>query len=255
MARQGSTGAEVRAIQHALGLTIDGSFGAKTKAAVMDWQRANRLAIDGVVGAHTWSLLEKEVLHKELLPLKRAVFFDNVRSLFAGRLNQSQVDGLNALLDAVNGCRINEAAYMLATAYHETARTMQPIGEYGKGRKYDYGKRLKMSRQPYSDTQAIFYGRGYVQLTWYENYDKAGRLLGIDLLNKPELALDAAIAARIMREGMLDGWFTGKKLANYVGLRTANYVGARYIINGRDKAEQIAAQAVVFELALRKAKT
>lgn len=144
---------------------------------------------------------------------------------------------------------------MLATAYHETARTMQPIEEYGKGRKYDYGKRLKMSRQPYSDTLAIFYGRGYVQLTWYENYDKAGRKLGIDLLNKPELALDAAIAARIMREGMLDGWFTGKKLANYVGLRTANYVGARYIINGRDKAEQIAAQAVVFELALRKAKT
>ena len=94
-----------------------------------------------------------------------------------------------------------------------------------------------------------------MQLTWYENYDKAGRLLGIDLLNKPELALDAAIAARIMREGMLDGWFTGKKLANYVGLRTANYVGARHIINGRDKAEQIAAQAVVFELALRKAKT
>ena len=254
MAKMGSTGAEVRAIQHALGLQIDGSFGGKTREAVVNWQRENRLIADGIVGSQTWALLEKGLLHKELLPLNRAVFFDNVRGLFQGRLNQSQVDGLNALLDAVNGCRINEAAYMLATAYHETARTMQPIEEYGKGRGRDYGKRLKMSRKPYSDTLPLYYGRGYVQLTWYENYDKAGRLLGIDLLNKPELALDAAIAAKIMREGMIEGWFTGKKLNDYVGLRTADYVGARRIINGTDKANLIAGYAVAFELALRKAK-
>ena len=254
MAKMGSTGAEVRAIQHALGLQIDGSFGGKTREAVVNWQRENRLIADGIVGSQTWALLEKGLLHKELLPLNRGAFFDNVRGLFQGRLNQSQVDGLNALLDAVNGCRINEAAYMLATAYHETARTMQPIEEYGKGRGRDYGKRLKMSRKPYSDTLPLYYGRGYVQLTWYENYDKAGRLLGIDLLNKPELALDAAIAAKIMREGMIEGWFTGKKLNDYVGLRTADYVGARRIINGTDKANLIAGYAVAFELALRKAK-
>ena len=254
MAKIGSTGAEVRAIQHALGLQIDGSFGGKTREAVVNWQRENRLIADGIVGSQTWALLEKQLQVKESARLNRDVFFGQIRGLF-GRISQSQVDGLNSLLDAVGGCLINEAAYMLATAYHETAATMQPIEEYGKGRGKDYGKRLKMSRKPYSDTLPLYYGRGYVQLTWYENYDKAGRKLGIDLLNKPELALDAAIAARIMREGMIEGWFTGKKLNDYVGLRTANYVGARYIINGRDKAEQIAAQAVVFELALRKAKT
>ena len=253
MVKMGSAGAEVRAIQHALGLHIDGSFGAKTREAVVNWQHENRLIADGVVGAQTWALLEKQLQVKESAKIDRRIFFAQIRSLF-GRMNQSQVEGLNSLLDAVGGCLINEAAYMLATAYHETAHTMQPIDEYGKGRGRDYGKRLKMSRKPYSDTLPIYYGRGYVQLTWYENYDKAGRLLKLDLLRQPELALQADVAAKIMREGMFDGWFTGKKLGEYIGLRTADYVSARRIINGMDKAQFIAGYAVVFELALRKAK-
>lgn len=253
MVKMGSAGAPVRAIQHALGLHIDGSFGAKTRETVVNWQRENRLIADGVVGAQTWALLEKQLQVKESAKIDRGIFFIQIRSLF-GRMSQSQVEGLNSLLDAVGGCLINEAAYMLATAYHETAHTMQPIEEYGKGRGRDYGKRLKMSRKPYSDTLPIYYGRGYVQLTWYENYDKAGRLLKLDLLRQPELALQADVAAKIMREGMIEGWFTGKKLGEYIGLRTAEYVSARRIINGMDKAQFIAGYAVVFELALRKAK-
>lgn len=253
MAKIGSTGAEVRAIQHALGLQIDGSFGGKTREAVVNWQRENRLIADGIVGSQTWALLEKQLQVKESARLNRDVFFGQIRGLF-GRISQSQVDGLNSLLDAVGGCLINEAAYMLATAYHETAATMQPVEEYGKGRGKDYGKRLKMSRKPYSDTLPLYYGRGYVQLTWYENYEKAGKKVGVDLLNEPGFALSAPIAAKIMRDGMLEGWFTGKKLSDYVGLRTADYVGARRIINGTDKANLIAGYAVAFELALRKAK-
>ena len=253
MVKMGSAGAEVRAIQHALGLHIDGSFGAKTREAVVNWQRENRLIADGVVGAQTWALLEKQLQVKESAKIDRGIFFAQIRSLF-GRMSQSQVEGLNSLLDAVGGCRINEAAYMLATAYHETAATMQPIEEYGKGRGRDYGKRLKMSRKPYSDTLPLYYGRGYVQLTWYENYEKAGKKVGVDLLNEPGWALSAPIAAKIMREGMIEGWFTGKKVNDYVGLRTADYVSARRIINCMDKAQLIAGYAVVFELALRKAK-
>lgn len=253
MVKMGSAGAPVRAIQHALGLHIDGSFGAKTREAVVNWQRENRLIADGVVGAQTWALLEKQLQVKESAKIDRGIFFIQIRSLF-GRMSQSQVEGLNSLLDVVGGCLINEAAYMLATAYHETAHTMQPIEEYGKGRGRDYGKRLKMSRKPYSDTLPLYYGRGYVQLTWYENYEKAGKKVGVDLLNEPGWALSAPIAAKIMREGMIEGWFTGKKLGEYVGLRTAEYVSARRIINGMDKAQFIAGYAVVFELALRKAK-
>jgi hypothetical protein len=38
---------------------------------------------------------------------------------------------------------------------------------------------------------------------------------------------------------MTDGWFTGKKLANYFVGETADYVNARRIINGLDQADRI----------------
>jgi len=49
----GDEGADVTWLQTKLGIRADGSFGPATKAAVMAFQRANRLAADGVVGAAT----------------------------------------------------------------------------------------------------------------------------------------------------------------------------------------------------------
>jgi len=52
----------VRSLQYLLNargakLTVDGVFGAKTKAAVVAFQRAHHLPADGVTGAKTWSAL------------------------------------------------------------------------------------------------------------------------------------------------------------------------------------------------------
>lgn len=177
--------------------------------------------------------------------MNRKPFFDAVRSnLFGGVLDQSQVDGHNAILDVweadwADG-DLRWLAYMLATTYHETARTMQPIEEYGKGRGHPYGKRLKMSGVAYNDTENLFYGRGDVQLTWYENYEKAGKKLGQDFINHPELVMRPDNSAAIMFNGMTEGWFTGKKLADYFNQDAADWVNARRIINGLDKAELIA---------------
>jgi putative chitinase len=97
-------------------------------------------------------------------------------------------------------------------------------------------------------------GRGYVQLTWKANYRRASDECGVDLLSYPDKALDPAIAAKIMREGMTEGWFTGKGFSRYLpafGRATSQqYAQARYIINGTDKAQQIAAHAKQFEDAL-----
>jgi predicted chitinase len=41
-------------------------------------------------------------------------------------------------------------------------------------------------------------GRGYVQLTWDYNYRDAGRELGIDLVGDPDLAMDPAVAGRVL---------------------------------------------------------
>ena len=55
--RLGSRGAAVTALQKALHVTADGSFGSGTKATVVAFQRAHRLTADGVVGRATWLAL------------------------------------------------------------------------------------------------------------------------------------------------------------------------------------------------------
>ena len=58
----GSSGASVRQLQQALNkagysLDVDGGFGPRTQAAVLDYQKKNGLAVDGVVGSETWGSL------------------------------------------------------------------------------------------------------------------------------------------------------------------------------------------------------
>jgi len=190
--------------------------------------------------------------------MDRQKFYDYIRAnLFEGKLKPSQFEGINAILTECELISLDKRwiAYMLATAFHETAKTMQAIEEYGKGKKYDYGKKLKMSRKPYTTPDKLYYGRGFVQLTWYENYDNMGKILKVDLLNYPELALDKRIATKIMIEGMTKGAssfgdFTGKSLENYFNDKTTDWVNARKIINGLDKAELIAGYAKKFYEAL-----
>lgn len=191
--------------------------------------------------------------------MNKTSFYKIIRAeLFGGSLSQSQVSGIENLLKSFDDSCITDTrwkAYMLATAYHETAKTMQPIEEYGKGKGRPYGSKLKMSRTPYSTPDKIYYGRGYVQLTWYENYEKMGKLLNIDLLNHPELALEPDTAAKIMIEGMtkgesLTGDFTGVSLEKYFTETSTDWVNARRIINGLDSADKIAWEAKQFFTAL-----
>ncbi len=181
-------------------------------------------------------------------------FYDSVRvSVFRGKLKQAQVDSMDEIFsewDKRAVCDLRWLAYMFATVYHETAGTMQAIEEYGKGRGYKYGQKIKMNGKPYTTPNRIYYGRGFVQLTWYENYEAMGKRLKVDLLNEPELALDTRVATQILFEGMLFGLFTGKKLADYFLDNRADAYNARRIINGTDKAELIAGYYRKFHAAL-----
>lgn len=179
--------------------------------------------------------------------INRAQFYKNYRKQF-GPLKQSQVEGIEAVFNEWENQKLSDLrwlAYMLATDKHETADTYQPIEEYGKGKKYRYGKKVKHSGVQYIQPNKIYYGRGKVMLTWYENYELMGRLLGIDLLKNPELACTMDVAVKVMFEGMLRGSssvgdFTGKSLEQYFNDVINNPIGARRIINGTDKAELIA---------------
>jgi putative chitinase len=181
-----------------------------------------------------------------------AAFFAHMRGtrILGPDLTQSEVDGCVAILDACGaaGWGAGWTAYALATAYHETAGTMQPIKEYGRGKGRKYGTPGKHGQ--------IAYGRGYVQLTWDYNYEKADKKLGLGgaLTRDYELALKQDIAAQIMTRGMEEGWFTGKRLGDFLPRdgtgKLENFIACRPIINGRDKDRLIAGYAVEFQKAV-----
>lgn len=170
--------------------------------------------------------------------------FDVLRKELFKTLEQSQVDGLNYLTERCTEFQISypETAYVLATAYHETAATMLPIKERGSDT-------YLRSKKYYPHI-----GYGYVQLTWEDNFRRVGKLIGVDLLKHPEKALEKEIASEILIKGMVFGWFTGvgfhRKCPVY-RYNKLSYVRARKIVNGTDKAEKIAEYAMVFEKALR----
>jgi len=169
----------------------------------------------------------------------RQVFFDAVRgSIFHGSMTQQQVDGMNAILEAweVNprSDNLRHLSYPLATTAHETGFTMAPIEEYGKGSGQEYGK-------PDPETGQTYYGRGYVQLTWRDNYARADKELGFSNIDSlewhAERALEHYVAANVMFEGMTYGWFRsdaeGRQcLARYFNDEVDDSYGAREIING-----------------------
>jgi len=180
--------------------------------------------------------------------INRKYYYDSVRgSLFSGSMSQKQVDGQNALLDYGEMLAWDDRwlAYLLATTYHETALTMQPIAEYGKGKGKPYG-------QPAGPYNQVYYGRGFVQLTWYENYQKQDVKLKLNqqLVKVADTALDLQIATQIIFGGMQDGDFTGVGLGKYINDQQTDYYNARKIVNGLDQASTIAGYAVRFTNAI-----
>ena len=186
-------------------------------------------------------------------------FFDSVREsglLGDNTLKPDQVKGLETVLVAAKaaGWPLAFTAYALATASHETAYTMQPVREA-----FWLNENWRRRNLRYFP----FYGRGYVQLTWKANYERADRelKLGGSLNGNLDLALNPDIAAKIMVKGMQEGWFAGDKkggrhtLARHLPARgkasAAQFTSARRIINGTDKAAKIAGEALKFQTALQ----
>lgn len=151
---------------------------------------------------------------------------------------------------SVRGVLRNQLAYILATAYHETAHTMKPVREtlatsdkqaiarldsaFAKGQ-------LKWVKTPY--WRDGWFGRGYVQVTHKANYDKFG-------IGKNE-ALQADTATRVLLDGMMNGMFTGKRLSDYVTLSKSDFVNARRAVNGTDRAKDIAGYAREYDADLK----
>jgi len=175
--------------------------------------------------------------------IHRAYFFDSVRYYLDSNraLTAEQVDGLEALLgyyEGPAGVDFDDRmlAYILATTWHETAFTMQPIREYGS--------QSYLQSKPYYP----WFGRGYVQLTWEDNYKRQDKKLNLGgaLVRDPDLALTPPVALPVLFLGMRDGDFTGKRLAAFFTVEETDWYNARTIVNGHDCAADIAAYAEKF---------
>ena len=202
--------------------------------------------------------------------------------MFGGSLTQEQVDGINAVIDAWKTYGDNDnrkLAYALATAHHETGRRFTAVIEnlnYTSAARIRsvWPSRFKTEaaatpyvRQPQKlankvyggrlgndgpDDGWLYRGRALAQITGKDLYRRLSKLVGIDLVANPDAALEIAIAAKILVVGLVQGLFTGKKLADYITPAKADFKNARATVNADVKAngQKIADYAVTYLNAL-----
>jgi len=91
--------------------------------------------------------------------------------------------------------------------------------------------RLPNVRTPY--WREGWFGRGQVQLTHRDNYERMGRAIGADIIANPNLMLDPKISAKVLITGMMRGLFrSGHNLPRYFNESAHEPVRARAIVNG-----------------------
>ncbi len=206
--------------------------------------------------------------------MDRAKFFAVLRAarLFGATIPAGAVAGIERLLEAqakyLPDMPADELAINLATSFHETGYTMQPIKERGSRayfNKYEPGTKIgKRLGNTQKGDGYRFRGEGDVQNTGRRNARVATERLnelfglGIDLVKNPDLRGDPLISALSLFIGNREGWWTGRKMADFLDgvdedddedLR--EFIRSRAVVNGTDKAEKIGRHALVFESALR----
>ena len=105
--------------------------------------------------------------------------------------------------------------------------------------------------------EQFYYGRGYVQLTWWDTYASAGVWLGrgLEFLFNPDRTNEPDVAYAILATGMLTGriFANGRKLSDYFNHAKTDYLHARNMVNPGAKAaekESVAHIAEKFEAVL-----
>jgi hypothetical protein len=262
------------------GLDSNSVFDLATERAVGALQAAAGVTVDRIVGPATWTVIGRLLKYSSLglsiapdVPLWIVRLLSNdpgkikmqgldpqgafgLYQFGYGPMSSSQREGFVRLLRAIMADTdlnyLRWAAYMLATVKHECAETWQPMEEIGKGAGRAYGEAMTVTDGQGGFRNNIYYGRGYVQLTWENRYKVVGNALGMgnSLLFQPELALVPETAYKIMSYGLRNGLFTGRRLEMYIAGGLPDYEGARRIINGTDQAGRIAGYARQFETIL-----
>ena len=131
---------------------------------------------------------QPEIINKQFVPLSQNPELEN---FLYTKAKTAGIDG-------------KELAQFMAQMKHEswnfTRLEEKPAGSKYFDKKYDpkYApKTAKILGNTRIGDGERYKGRGFIQLTGRENYQRAGRALGIDLINNPELVAQPDVAAKI----------------------------------------------------------
>jgi hypothetical protein len=210
LAKPSQSGPKVRGLQErlkALGYDpgeIDGVFGPSTDRAVRQFQRDHALPADGVVGPATRKALAGP--RRPVAPPGPGPNADQIAALLGCKSDNVRRywPPLKAALAAEGLADRASTIAALATVATEVP-DFRPIDEYGGP---DYFKRMYEGRADLGNTHpgdgVRYHGRGFIQLTGRANYRAYGKKLGVQLEQHPELALDPAVASRVLASYMAD---------------------------------------------------
>jgi predicted chitinase len=219
------TDEQVKELQKALNLLgypvgeIDGLIGPKTRNAWAEFKTDVFFGNPGLIGKESIQTLQKRL---EAVGEETTHDFSSREGTIKAIQSECRAQGIG-----LN----TQIAYVLATTQWETNQTFAPVREA-----YWLSEDWRKNNLRYYP----FYGRGYVQLTWRNNYEKYSGLLGIDLVGEPDLALEPGVALFVLVHGFQTGTFTGRKITDYIDETKTDFLRARRCINGTDRAHEIA---------------
>jgi putative chitinase len=241
--REGSAGAEVAKLQaqlQELGFNpgpIDGRFGPATEAAVLAFQKSVGLLADGIAGPRTQGALGL-VTDTSLPSVIPEVTVPMVCTMFPHTPVENIRTHLPFVCDAlVEHDLIDKPMVLMALAtIRAETEGFEPISEGQSrfntspgGHPFDlYDHRRDLGNIGHGDGER-FKGRGFIQLRGRANYQRYSAALGLgrQLVDRPDLANDPAIAAQL-----LSSFLKGKERAIKEALLEKDLKWARKLVNG-----------------------
>lgn len=241
--REGSSGSEVAKLQaqlQELGFNpgpINGKFGPATEAAVLAFQKSAGLLADGIAGPRTQGALG--LVTDTSLP---SIISEVTVSIVGKMFPHTPVANIRTNLPCVCAALVEHdlvdkpmVLMALATIRAET-ESFEPISEGQSrfntspdGHPFDlYDQRRDLGNLGPRDGEN-FKGRGFIQLTGRANYQRYSAALGLgrQLVDRPDLANDPAIAAQL-----LSSFLQGKERAIKEALLEKDLKLARKLVNG-----------------------
>lgn len=177
--KKGSSGDDVKKLQQELGLPADGVFGPLTEAKVKEWQAANNLTTDGIVGDITWSkMFGSETPSSDSVPSS-----DFKLEKLKGHIPDSVIVQIPDTAEKFNITTPLRLAHFLAQCSHESGK-FKWVVEFASGDAYE-GRKDLGNTEPGDGPR--FKGRGYIQLTGRANYTAFSKFCGDDCVAKPDL--------------------------------------------------------------------